>query len=83
MGVKGLFAGLPTRSAVEPFSDEHGFGLRVVFSERDFGFGELTFYVDRATGEVRFDHEGVPLERCGPILERIAEVRPAGRHTGT
>lgn len=78
MGLKGCFAGLPTRSAVEPFNHERGFGLRIVFSEKDFGFGEITFYVDRETGEVRLDAGEVPLERCGPIVERVAEVRRPG-----
>lgn len=78
MALKGSVGGLPTRSAVEPFDHEHGFGITIVFSEKDFGFGEITFYVDKATGEVRLDNQGVPLERCGAIVERVTEVRRPG-----
>lgn len=61
---------LPTESEVVAFNNESYFGITVTFSEKNFGLGEITFSVNKETGEVEFDNEDMSLEHCGQILER-------------
>ena len=69
-----LFEKMSTSSSVEAFNHDSAFGLVVRFSERGFGFGEIAFNVNKATGEVSFDNEEMNLDHCGLIVQRIGDT---------
>jgi hypothetical protein len=67
-----FFGSLPTSSSARVFNTETHFGIVVPYIETDYGFGQLVFSVDKATGAASFDDDGTRLEHCGRILERLA-----------
>lgn len=77
-----MFEKMPTESEMMVFNHEHAFGIVVRFSEKDFGFGEITLAVDKATGEVRYDPEEMNPEHCGRILERTVGSEVLGTTGG-
>lgn len=72
-----LFGAMPTRSVAEPFNHEKAFGIVVNFSEQGFGFGQVSFAVDKATSKATFDDEDMRLEHCAEIIARIATPESA------
>lgn len=70
VGLKELFASLPTKSTIRVFNHGGAFGVVVGFSETDYGFGEITLVVDKTTGEARCDLEEMSPDHCGEILMR-------------
>ncbi len=65
-----MFDNMPTASDIEVFNHDAAYGIVVRFSEKGFGFGSITFAVDKETGEVRYDPEEMTPEHCGQITER-------------
>lgn len=59
---------VPNYAQIEAFSHAGGFGFSIAFGETGFGFGEITFYVDRETGEASFDPEAMSMERCAKYV---------------
>src|SRR3954462_15591740 len=66
-----LFAKCPTRSRVAIFNHEKACGFNVQWSEAGTGFGEFTVAVDKKTGEVRCEAEGMGPEWIGAMLMRL------------
>lgn len=58
---------------VLPFNNEKFYGLIVRWGLKNIGFGELTFYVDKETGEGHVDKECMGDETCGQIIDILLE----------
>jgi hypothetical protein len=65
------FDKVPTRSRVSVFNHEKACGFSVRWSEAGTGFGEATFAVDKATGEIRGDLEEMSPQWIGEMLMRL------------
>jgi hypothetical protein len=68
-----FFAKQPDKAEVLPFNNEKFYGLIVRWGLKNIGFGELTFYVDKETGEGYVDKECMGDETCGRIIDLLRE----------
>lgn len=66
-----LFGRMPTNARAFIFNHDKGCGINIQWMEQGTGFGELTFVIDKETGEVRGDLEGMSPEWCGKMLLRL------------
>lgn len=67
-GFQDLVNQMPTVVRVDVFDTERGCGFVVYFSEKGFGFGQITFWLDKVTGEFCGDREGLSPEHVGKFL---------------
>ena len=68
--VQKMLDAMPTCSTLEAFDNERYFGLVVRFSEKGYGFGEITFSVSKDTGAVHYDPEEMSPTHCAELLMR-------------
>jgi hypothetical protein len=59
---------LPTNADIAVFDHGDACGFVVSWSEAGYGFGEFTFFLDKATGEFHGDTECTDPDHVGRIL---------------
>ena len=66
-----LLSELPTGAVLTVVDREEVCGFCVSYSEAGFGFGEITFLLDKKTGEITGDTECTSPDHVGRILQRL------------
>lgn len=66
-----VMASLPTKAVVTAFDRGGACGFVVSWSESGYGFGEFTFFLDKATGEFHGDTECTDPDHVGRILTQL------------
>ena len=67
-----LFSGMETLTSLEVFENEDACGFCVSYTEQGFGFGQITFVLDKKTGKFTGDTECTSPEHVARILKRLA-----------
>ena len=67
-----LFGWCPDASRLRAFNSPRSFGFVIEFSEKGFGFGQITFSVNKETGAVHVDDECMHAEDCVRFIKRLA-----------
>jgi hypothetical protein len=69
-----IFDNMQDKAEVLPFNNEKYYGLLVRWGLKGCGFGELTFAVNKETGESHVDKECMGEETCGRIMDILRET---------
>lgn len=71
----------PPQAIVVPFDHEAACGLVLKWAAKGVGFGEITFAIDKRTGEVRADTECTSPDTCGRLFMALGDYA-TGRQRG-
>lgn len=69
-----MFEKMPNSSTLEVWNLEDNYGFEINWSEKGVGFGQLIIAIDKVTGEVRVDDEGMSPDSCGRFVERLGDT---------
>lgn len=71
MALDDVLDKMPNKSRAFIFDHEKASGINIQWSLQGCGFGELTLVIDKKTGEIRGDIEGMGPESCAKILKGL------------